>query len=125
MDISAATEGFAALSQPTRLLAFRRLIAAHPQGLPAGKIARLCRVPHNTMSSHLAALLSARLVNSQKQGRVVTYRADLAGLRRLVVYLTRECCGGRVEICAPLLADIIDPCCFRSEERRVGKECRL
>jgi ArsR family transcriptional regulator len=112
MDISSATEGFAALSQPTRLAAFRRLIAVHPQGLAAGKIARLCRVPHNTMSSHLAALLSAGLVTSQKQGRVVTYRADLAGLRRLVLFLTRDCCGGRNDICAPLLADLTDPCGF-------------
>jgi ArsR family transcriptional regulator, arsenate/arsenite/antimonite-responsive transcriptional repressor len=110
MDISSATEALSALSQPTRLMAFRRLIAAHPDGLPAGKIARLCRVPHNTMSSHLAALSAARLVSSQRQGRVVTYRADLGGLRRLVVFLTRECCGGRADICAPLLADILDPC---------------
>jgi ArsR family transcriptional regulator len=44
---------------------------------------------------------------------VVTYRADLGGLRRLVVFLTRECCGGRADIYAPLLADIIiDPCCL-------------
>ncbi len=112
MDISSAAGAFSALSQPTRLVAFRRLIAAHPEGLPAGKIARLCRVPHNTMSSHLAVLSAARLVTSQKRGRVVTYRADLVGLRRLVVFLTRECCGGRADICAPLLADIIDPCCF-------------
>ena len=111
MDISTATESFSALSQPTRLTAFRRLIAAHPEGLPAGKIARLCRVPHNTMSSHLGALSSARLVTSHRQGRTVIYRADLAGLRRLVVFLTRECCGGRVDLCAPLLADIVDPCC--------------
>ena len=111
MDISSATEAFSALSQTTRLTAFRRLIAAYPEGLAAGKIARLCRVPHNTMSSHLAALLSARLVTAQKQGRMVTYRADLAGFRRLVVFLTRECCGGRADICAPLLADIVDPCC--------------
>jgi DNA-binding transcriptional ArsR family regulator len=117
MNIFSATEAFAALSQPTRLSAFRRLIAAHPEGLPAGKIARLCRVPHNTMSSHLAALLAAGLVTSQKRGRIVTYRADLGGLRRLVVYLTRECCGGRMEICAPLLADIVDPCCVPAEPR--------
>jgi DNA-binding transcriptional ArsR family regulator len=112
MDILSATEAFSALSQPTRLTAFRRLIAAHPEGLPAGKIARLCRVPHNTMSSHLATLLAAGLVTSRKQGRVVTYRADLTGFRRLVVYLTRECCGGRADTCGPLLADIVEPCCL-------------
>ena len=112
MDISPATAAFSALSQATRLMAFRRLVAAYPRGLAAGEIARLCRVPHNTMSSHLAVLSSAGLATSQKQGRVVIYSADLAGLRRVVLFLTRECCGGRADICAPLLADIVDPCCF-------------
>lgn len=111
MDIDSASDAFSALAQPTRLTAFRRLIAAHPHGLPAGKIARLCGVPHNTLSSHLAILARARLVTSEKQSREVIYRADLAGFRRLVVFLTRECCGSRDDICAPLLADIVDPCC--------------
>jgi DNA-binding transcriptional ArsR family regulator len=111
MDIQSASDAFSALAQPTRLNAFRRLIAAHPEGLPAGEVARLCRVPHNTMSSHLAVLVRARLVNFEKQSREVIYRADLAGFRRLAVFLTRGCCGGRTDICAPLLADIADPCC--------------
>ncbi len=111
MDIKTAAEAFSALAQPTRLAAFRRLIAAHPDGLPAGEIARLCGVPHNTMSTHLAILARAHLVTFQKQSRAVIYRADLDGFRKLVVFLTRECCGGRAEICAPLLADLVDPCC--------------
>lgn len=111
MDIRAGAEAFSALSQPTRLAAFRRLIAAHPDGLPAGEIARLCDVPHNTMSTHLAVLARAHLATFQKQSRAVIYRADLDGFRALVGFLTRECCGGRAEICAPLLADLANPCC--------------
>jgi DNA-binding transcriptional ArsR family regulator len=111
MDIKTAAAAFTALAQPTRLSAFRRLIAAHPDGLPAGEVARLCKVPHNTMSTHLAVLARAQLVTVQKQSRAMIYRADLDGFRSLVVFLTRECCGGRAEICAPLLADLADPCC--------------
>jgi DNA-binding transcriptional ArsR family regulator len=115
MDTRSAAEAFAALAQPTRLTAFRKLVAAHPEGLAAGEIARLCEVPHNTMSTHLAVLARARLVTSQKQSRAVIYRADLEGFRRLVLFLTRDCCDGRPDICAPLLADLADPCCVSSE----------
>jgi DNA-binding transcriptional ArsR family regulator len=115
MDAQAAAEAFAALAQPTRLAAFRQLIAAHPEGLAAGEIARRCDVPHNTMSTHLTVLARARLVTSQKQSRAVIYRADLEGFRKLVLFLTRDCCDGRPEICAPLLADLADPCCMPTE----------
>jgi ArsR family transcriptional regulator, arsenate/arsenite/antimonite-responsive transcriptional repressor len=111
MDMKTAVEALSALAQPTRLVVFRRLLAAHPEGLPAGEIARLCRVPHNTMSNHLGVLARTRLVTAQKQSREVVYRADLDGFRRLVRFLTRDCCGGRADICAPVLADFADPCC--------------
>ena len=50
---ASAIEGFGSLAQPTRLAAVRHLLAVHPQSLSAGEIARLCEVPHNTMSTHL------------------------------------------------------------------------
>jgi DNA-binding transcriptional ArsR family regulator len=114
MDAQAAAS-FAALAQATRLTAFRKLIAAHPEGLAAGEIARLCAVPHNTMSTHLAVLARARLVTSRKQSRAVIYRADLEGFRKLVLFLTRDCCNSRPDICAPLLAELADPCCTPTE----------
>ena len=40
MEINAATDAFAALSQETRLAAFRLLVRAGRAGLPAGEIAR-------------------------------------------------------------------------------------
>jgi hypothetical protein len=45
----------------------------------------------------------------------VIYRADLEGFRRLVLFLTRDCCNGRPDICAPLLAGLADPCCMPTE----------
>jgi DNA-binding transcriptional ArsR family regulator len=122
MDSKKAVAALSALAQPTRLSVFRRLLAAHPEGLPAGEIARRCRVPHNTMSSHLAILARSGLVTSQKQSRAVLYRADLSGFRRLVRFLTRECCGGRADICAPLLADLVDPCCPPPAASQFAKE---
>jgi DNA-binding transcriptional ArsR family regulator len=103
------------LAQPTRLAAFRRLLAAYPEAVPAGEVARRCKVPHNTMSTHLAALTRAGLVAVRRNGRGMNYRADLDGFRALVTFLTRDCCKGRPEICAPMLAD---PC--RPAERACG-----
>jgi DNA-binding transcriptional ArsR family regulator len=106
MDIIRTVQRLNALAQTTRLGAFRHLIKAHPDGLLAGEVARLCKVPHNTMSTHLAALARARLVIAERDGRTITYRADLDGFRQLILFLTRDCCRGQPEICAPLLADL-------------------
>ena len=78
-----AIEGFGSLAQPTRLAAVRHLLAVHPQSLPAGEIARLCEVPHNTMSTHLGILSRAGLISVEKDGRSMNYRADVDGFRGL------------------------------------------
>jgi arsenate reductase len=95
-------ETLGSLAQPTRLAAFRHLLSAHPGSLPAGEIARRCDVPHNTMSTHLSILSRAGLIAVERQGRVMNYRADLAGFRRLVTFLARDCCNGRPELCGNL-----------------------
>jgi len=110
MDKSRAVAALTALAQPTRLSAFRRLLGAYPEGVAAGDIARHCRVPHNTMSTHLTTLARAGLVAARRDGRSVNYRADLGGFRALVTFLTRDCCDGRAEIGAPVLSGLADPC---------------
>jgi arsenate reductase len=102
IDENNAIEGLGSLAQPTRLAAFRHLLAAHPESLPAGEIARRCEVPHNTMSTHLSILSRAGLIAVERQGRVMNYRADVGGFRDLVTFLARDCCGGRPELCGDL-----------------------
>ena len=97
-----AIDGLGSLAQPTRLAAFRRLLAVHPESLPAGEIARLCEVPHNTMSTHLGILNRAGLIAVERQGRVMNYRADLRAFRGLLRFLTRDCCNGRPDLCGDL-----------------------
>jgi DNA-binding transcriptional ArsR family regulator len=109
MDKSAAIEALAALAQPTRLDVFRRLIKAHPDEIAAGAVARLCKAPHNTMSTHLAVLRRAGLVTVRRDGRMIYYGADLEGFRSLIGFLMRDCCNGRAEICAPLVTELT--CC--------------
>ncbi|QFR34733.1 helix-turn-helix domain-containing protein [Ancylobacter sp. TS-1] len=66
---------FDALAQPTRLDAFRLLLRYAPFGLPAGDVARLLAVPHNTMSTHLSHLERAGLLVSRREGRSIIYAA--------------------------------------------------
>lgn len=102
MDDTEVQLAFAALAQPTRLKAFRKLVAAHPQGLPAGEIAGVCEVPHNTMSTHLTVLTRAGLITVERDGRVMNYRADVPGFRGLIRFLATDCCNGRPEMCGDL-----------------------
>ncbi len=66
----------AALAQASRLAVMRLLARYQPFGLPAGDIARLVAVPHNTMSTHLALLEAAGLVRSRRDGRQIIFAVD-------------------------------------------------
>lgn len=114
METNSALEAFAALSQSTRLDAFRLIVKHEPDGLPAGEVARLLDVPQNTMSSHLAVLTRAGLISSERHSRSIIYRAELDKVRELASYLVTDCCDGRPELCEPLVAEFT-PCCTPSE----------
>lgn len=114
----------AALAQPTRLEAFRLLVRHEPQGLPAGEIARLLAVPHNTLSTHLATLAQAGLVRSLRQSRSIIYRAELEQLRAAVSFLVKDCCAAHPELCLPLQQELAscDPADQPAEQALTGKE---
>jgi ArsR family transcriptional regulator len=115
MESTDAIEIFAALSQATRLQAFRLLVKEEPTGLPAGDIARRLTVPQNTMSTHLAALSRAGLVSFERSGRSITYRAEIDRVREIASFLVSDCCDGRPELCAPLVAEFT-PCCASKDD---------
>lgn len=110
METDIALAALSALSQPTRLDAFRHLVRAAPGGLAAGKLAETLGVPANTLSAHLSILTQAGLVSPERNGRTITYRADLDRLRAVIAFLLKDCCGGNPDICAPLVAEL-QPCC--------------
>lgn len=110
MESVAATLVLAALSQPTRLEVFRLLVRHEPSGLPAGEIANQLAVPANTMSAHLGVLSRSGLVTAERRSRSIIYRADLGRLRTLILFLLKDCCGGRADLCDTLIAELA-PCC--------------
>jgi ArsR family transcriptional regulator len=110
MDNIETVGALAALAQATRLDTFRLLVSRAPDGVPAGELARLMEVPQNTMSAHLAVLARVGLVKGVRQSRSIIYRANLSRFREVALFLLKDCCGGRPDICAPLVADLT-PCC--------------
>jgi ArsR family transcriptional regulator, arsenate/arsenite/antimonite-responsive transcriptional repressor len=95
-----AVDALQALGHETRLTVFRMLVKAGPGGLMAGEIAQGCGVPPSTMSHHLANLERAGLATSERESRVIRYRADYAGMRSLLGFLMEDCCQGDPRLCA-------------------------
>ena len=98
-----ALAAFAALSQETRLDVFRLLITAGKAGMAAGDIAETLDMRKNTLSANLSVLSNAGLLRSQRAGRSIIYFADTDGVRGLLGFLLEDCCGGRPDLCQPLI----------------------
>jgi DNA-binding transcriptional ArsR family regulator len=109
MESYHAILSLSALAQGTRLDTFRLLVRREPEGLAAGDVADQLGVPANTMSAHLGVLSRSGLVTSERRGRSIIYRADLEHLSELVLFLLKDCCQGRADLCDPLIAQLA-PC---------------
>jgi DNA-binding transcriptional ArsR family regulator len=94
MDALAVIKALAALAQEHRLAAFRLLVQAGEEGLPAGVIGEKLGVVSSSMSFHLAALANAGLVAQRRQSRLIIYTANYPAMNALMGYLTENCCGG-------------------------------
>lgn len=80
-----------ALSQQTRFDTFRRLVAALPDGMPSGEVAVAVGASPTSMSAHLAVLERAGLVERERAGRAIIYRALPEPVRALSALLGRAC----------------------------------
>lgn len=119
MESETALLAFAALSQETRLATFRLLVSSETDGIAAGDLARRVGVPQNTMSSHLGILARAGLITGERQSRSIVYRANLATFQDLTLFMVKDCCGGRPELCVPLLESLTPrPAKSRKEKTR-------
>lgn len=99
-----AVDALGALAHETRLAVFRMLVKVGPEGLVAGVIADRAGVPPSTMSHHLATLERSGLVQSERESRLIHYRADFDGMRKLLAFLMEDCCQGDPLVCADLFA---------------------
>src|SRR3546814_15689545 len=66
MDSAAVIGALGALAQEHRLAAFRLLVQAGDEGMPAGAIAEALGVPHSSLSFHLAQLTRAGPIRQEQ-----------------------------------------------------------
>jgi ArsR family transcriptional regulator, arsenate/arsenite/antimonite-responsive transcriptional repressor len=104
MKKSTVVAALGALAQETRLDIFRMLVQKGPAGIPAGEIGSRLALPSPTTSFHLNQLRFAGLVTSRRESRSIIYSANFKAINELVAYLTENCCGGRPELCSPVVA---------------------
>ena len=105
MEKRAAVGALAALAQDHRLEVYRLLVAAGPDGLPAGEVAAKLGLPPNTLTFHFDRLRQAALVTVRRNGRSMIYAARYDTMNALLAYLTENCCGGARDRCAPASCD--------------------
>ena len=110
MDERQALDAFTALGQETRLRIVRLLVQAGPEGIAAGAISEAVGASASTASFHLAHLERAGLIASRREARSIIYSAAYDGLSGLVRFLMADCCAGRPEVCAPVLASLAARC---------------
>jgi|SRR5688572_10557224 DNA-binding transcriptional ArsR family regulator len=110
MDEVDIVRALAALAQEHRLRIFRLLVKRGPSGMPAGEIAEEIGIRPTNMSFHLKELDRAGLLRATREGRFIRYAIDVEGMRKLLTYLTEECCQGRPELCGDLFAAASSPC---------------
>ena len=101
-DLTDTLKQLSALGQETRLLTFRALMEAGPEGLQAGAIAEHLDVAPNKMSGHLNILVNSGLVSVVRDGRRMIYTARIDGVNQLLSVLVDNCCHGHPEVCDPL-----------------------
>jgi DNA-binding transcriptional ArsR family regulator len=107
----AAAVALSALAHPGRLEIFRLLVKAGHEGRAAGDIARATGSLANTLSANLNILSHAGLVSSHREGRSIIYAANYERVSSLIGFLMEDCCGGRKEVCEPLIAVARRACC--------------
>jgi ArsR family transcriptional regulator, arsenate/arsenite/antimonite-responsive transcriptional repressor len=101
METLDAVEALSALSQESRLQVYRLLVEAGPEGMQAGQIATALDLPPNTLTFHFDRLRHAALVTVRREGRSMIYAARFDTMNDLLGYLSKNCCGGESEKCAP------------------------
>ena len=96
MKLDDAANILAKIGNPTRLKIVRLLVRAGDDGLAVGKIQKKLNIPGSTLTHHIAHLKSARVIRQQRQQATLICKMEFDVLRKLVDYLTEECCADAV-----------------------------
>ena len=83
---------FAAMGTEWRLRIMQQLLSAHPEGMVVGEIQAELGLSGSNLSHHLDKLKNEDLVEVQREGTYLRYRANVEALQQLLAFLYSECC---------------------------------
>jgi len=83
---------FAAIGAESRLRIMQLLLAAYPEGMVVGEIQAELDVSGSNLSHHLDKLKNEDLVQVQREGTYLRYKANVDALQQLLAFLYSECC---------------------------------
>ncbi len=95
MEESDVVKALGALAQETRLRIFRLLVVAGPQGMTPGHMSEQLGASPTALSFHLKELSHAGLIDVERDGRHLIYRASIPLMNDLLGFLTAHCCQGQ------------------------------
>jgi ArsR family transcriptional regulator len=91
-DIARYADMFAAMGTESRLRIMQLLLSAHPDGLVVGEIQSELGISASTLSHHLDKLRNEGLIEMNREGTFLRYRASTSALQDLLGFLYAECC---------------------------------
>jgi DNA-binding transcriptional ArsR family regulator len=94
MDLDLAARRLAELGNLTRLRIVRLLVRAGPERLAIGEVQSRLDIPASTLAFHLRGLVSAGLVDQEREGRVVRCRPNTAVINATLAFVKESCCAG-------------------------------
>lgn len=110
MDEAQVVKALGALAQETRLRIFRLLVVAGPEGLTPGYMSDELGASPTALSFHLKELCHSGLIDVERDGRNLIYRAHFDRMSTLVGYLTEHCCAGQAcEVTSVACPECLDP----------------
>lgn len=83
---------FSAMGTEARLRIVRLLLSAHPDGMVVSEIQAELEISASTLSHHLDKLKNEGLVQVNREGTFLRYRANIEALQELLTFLYAECC---------------------------------
>ena len=91
-DLVRYADMFTAMGTEPRLRIMQLLLSTHPEGLVVGEILTELGFSASTLSHHLEKLKNEKLVNVNREGTFLRYRANTQALQELLTFLYAECC---------------------------------
>jgi DNA-binding transcriptional ArsR family regulator len=102
MQTDFAVEALRVLADPTRLDLYRLLVRRGPLGISADDIAATLGLAPSALATSMTLLERAELATSWRNSETAFHAVNPEGVRRLLAFLTADCCDGHPDLCRDL-----------------------